>query len=319
MSFGGFLGSMAGDLPKAVLFVRKYQKDLLYTQEQLDAYAQSVEDLNYEMISLFDEQGRDCNVATEIEDFKADALSSAMKLADSQLENAASALEGASVLSGGNESFAQYKSIANANGYVAMEVQYNPSTIRLDTSAGTREVNDNTTDNIANTQIRQFTSPAVTNLTVTLVFDAMNQMDAFMLDASMMSTGGALAMGKSIVENLDGESEGFSVRTQVEGLIATLFSPLTRRVIFAWGGMIFKGEMFQVNANYTMFNKAGNPIRATVQVVIQQNEETEAKELSSQWNKSFNAVFGEAGADNLSGVASKWDQAKNNALLNFSI
>lgn len=318
-SIGGGIGALAGDLPKAVLFMRKYKENMLYTQDELEAYEKGLDQEGIDMMNLFEEQEGVFHDAKSLtNDHIADLMSNALYSQTQSLNAAASALEGNPVSGNGSASFAAMKKIANANGFVAMEVQYNPSTIYIQSAQGEREINDGSLDNMANTQIRQFRSPSVTNLSFQLVFDAMNQMDAFMLDASMMSTGGAMALVKDIYNNW-GDSEGFTVRPQVEGLIASLYSPLTRRAIFSWAGMVFAGEMLQVTGKYTMFNKIGNPIRATVDITMQQMMQNADTELASQWNKSFNKVFGEAGAHNIAGAASKWDQAKNNALLNFSI
>ena len=47
--------------------------------------------------------------------------------------------------------------------------------------------------------------------------------------------------------------------------------------------MIFCGELNQVNVNYTMFNKSGEPIRATVDIVIQQTASSIRDDKGGYW------------------------------------
>ncbi len=321
-SIAGGIASLAGDLPKAVLFMRKYKQDMLASQEELNklkqnAIDQAIQNGDYDLGGFFEtgQEQFDMQTSGPINSLLQSRMGSAFAADTRKLNAAQDRLEGNSVSGNGSTSFDNYKSIAQENGFCAMEVQYNPSTIYLQSAQGEREINDGSLDNMANTQIRQFRSPPVTNLSFQLVFDAMNQMDAFMLDASMLSAGGVLSEAMNLKKNWADDSEGFTVRTQVEGLIASLFSPLTRRAIFCWAGMVFAGSIIQVTGKYTMFNKIGNPIRATVDVTMQQLLETQATEINSVWYKSYKKVF----ATGVAGAASKWDQAKNNALLNFSI
>ncbi len=319
----GALGNLAGDLPKAVLFVRKYDGSLTrrLSQKEIDDSEKAAHDAVEAMEFKQTEGGP--SIEAQKEAAYQDSLQmfqNAGRITESieGLNKAQSKLNEQTPGISGSQNFKKMQEAAGAH-YLAMEVQYNPSSIYIETAQGEREINDGGLDNIANNQIRQFRSEAVTNLSFTLVFDAMNQMDAFGLDASLLSTGGALALGKSFMENKGATAEGFTVRTKVEGLIAALFSPVTRKMMFCWAGMIFPGDLLQVNAKYTMFNKIGNPIRATVDITLQQGKEDLLQEQNSAWGKAFTKVFGEKGANAVVGGASKWDQAKNNALLNFSL
>lgn len=319
----GGLASLAGDLPKAVLFVRKYD-DELTSAVSWDEVQQAQEKAEAAVKQMKFKQEED---GPSIEAQKQSAFASSVNSflmtgraaqTAAGLASAQDRLNETSAANNGTDSFNTMRKIVGDQ-YVAMEVQYNPSTIYIETSQGEREVNDGGLDNMSNNNIRQFRSEAYTNLSFQLVFDAMNQMDAFGLDASMLSAGGALSLGMDLAKNLGGDSEGFSVRTQVEGLIATLFSPVTRKVMFCWAGMIFLGDMLQVNAKYTMFNKVGNPIRATVDVTIQQGREDVKEEKSTTWGAAFDKVFGKKGMDATVGAASMLDKVKNNSILNLSL
>ncbi|MBR3307541.1 MAG: hypothetical protein IKI75_09875 [Lachnospiraceae bacterium] len=303
MGFLDTVANTAGDLPKAVIFVRRYQPNLLYTDSQLQTQEQLMQ-------GMAEEEAK-----ASMEGFLQNMGATALDSTNTSLGKMQDALDGAGAQMRGSASFERMRAQAELNGYVAMEVQYNPSSIYLDTSAGLREIDNSSISNIMNNQVTQITTDSITTLGMQLVFDAMNQQDAFMLDSpSLLSAGGVASMVQDLWN-----SEGFSVRTQVEGLIACLLSPLTRRIIFCWSDIFFKGELNQVNANYTMFNKKGNPIRATVDIAIQQDHKAEGSQRGSHWYKAFDKAFGEAGMDNLVGAASGWAKGSNNALLNFSI
>ncbi len=210
-------------------------------------------------------------------------------------------------------SLATVTAMAGLKGYLPMQVQYNPSALYLDTSsAGLREIDNSSVANLGTNQIAQITTPTITTLGMQLIFDDVNTQDAFMFDALDISAGGAM----SHVMNLAREH---SVKKYAEGLIACLMSPITRQIIFYWSDMVFRGELFQVNVNYTMFNRKGEPIRATVELTIQQTAETESTEKGGYWDTAFTRAFGEADENLDTGGASGVQKALNNNLLNLSI
>ncbi|MCR5503803.1 MAG: hypothetical protein K6F53_12430 [Lachnospiraceae bacterium] len=272
------LNSLTGNLPKAILFVRKYSPAM--------------------------------NLGTTAGEQK--ALTDSIKLQKALVATTKSKLGG----NAGTASFETLKAKGMASGFTALRVQYNPSTIYMDTSAGLREVDESSISNIMNNQIKQFKSDAITTLGMQLIFDDMDLMDAFMLDTATLNTGNALSAAGKVTGI---KRTKFSVRTEVEGLIACLFSPITRLVVFCWSDMVFRGELFQVNANYTMFNKYGDPIRALVEITIQQDHLMETAERGGYWDTAFTAAFGNAGTSAVSGAASAFSKATNNSLLNLSI
>ncbi len=185
-----------------------------------------------------------------------------------------------------------------------MVVKYNPSSLNFSTRAGSfqQPVVGN-----ASTQINQITIPSQTTLNVELIFDAVNNEDAFMMQKfNTISAGGVLSKATAFGKNLT--KTGYSVQSDVEGLIGLLLNSNTRIVTFAWSDMIFKGELTSVSATYTMFNPIGNPIRAKVSLAIQQNDN---KEESKYWDTAFDALFGEAIIDNVVNTNSKKDVLQN--------
>ncbi|MCR5032412.1 MAG: hypothetical protein K6A92_06085 [Lachnospiraceae bacterium] len=311
------LASLTGRLPKAVLFVRKYQQNLIIDEETMEKAVLATID---SMIAKGKTEAEAKEKAFQAQREMMGALQGDVLMgANTALSKAQNSLLGSGRGAGntGNASFEAIKQIANTQGYTAMRVQYNPSSIYLDTSAGLREIDNSSISNILNNQITQINTEAITTLGMQLIFDDMNQMDAFGLDASMMSTGGAAALIGEGVSAAMGKT--YSVRTEVEGLMACLLSPVTRRVIFTWSDMVFRGELNQVNANYTMFNKKGEPIRATVELAIQQDHQTERAEKGGYWDKAFTKAFGEQVQNKTSGGASMLNKVGNNSIMNLSI
>ncbi|MDR9825782.1 hypothetical protein RCJ22_09215, partial [Vibrio sp. FNV 38] len=94
------IGSLAGNLPKAILFVREYQKDLLWSQGNLDAVRVQAEEDSV-LVSLF--EGEDAfaeNVEYHVNDWKQKAASNAMSSTNMYMNNLQQALEGGDALSG---------------------------------------------------------------------------------------------------------------------------------------------------------------------------------------------------------------------------
>ncbi|MBQ7680050.1 MAG: hypothetical protein IJT34_09410, partial [Butyrivibrio sp.] len=200
--------------------------------------------------------------------------------------------------------------------FMTIQVQYNPSSIYLDTSAGMREIDSSSISNIMANQVTQINTEAITTLAMQLVLDDMNIQDAFMLDSLNISTGTAASLLMDV-------ARPHSVRMQVEALIACLMTPATQQAIFYWSDMVFRGVMFQVNANYTMFNKKGEPVRAVLDIQMQQDHQMESAEKGGYWDKAFNRVFGEPGNLSLKGKENispnALGPAGRNALLNLAL
>ena len=179
-----------------------------------------------------------------------------------------------------------------ASGFVPFHVQYNPSSLRMNSVGGKlrqyKSMGNDTMNSVQNTD-----KATSAYLTVQLVFEDINVNDAFgktTFSDGGLSTSNALDMAASIKKNL--QSNGYSVRKQVEGIIALLMIKRTRQVIFVWNNMFFHGELISVNANYTMFNKQGHPIRAVVEMQIQQNNNNATfKSDLAYWNDVFDEAF----------------------------
>ena len=225
-----------------------------------------------------------------------DSIQSTVKdtnaLNDSLMERAEASLNGDAV-----STYKDIKSEAESNNYIALEVQYNPTSIRFDTSAG-RQMNYG--GEVGNVELKQFRAPASTTLTVELLFDDVDTADAFGLEDSPLA-GISMANTLRSIANTSGKEH--SVQHQMEGLLSLLTIPAARQVIFFWGNMSFRGEVCEVNETYTMFNSKGYPIRGKVMLQIRQASgmsmlDSDADAMyeydETYWTKAFDETFKES-------------------------
>ena len=193
--------------------------------------------------------------------------------------------------------------------YLALEVQYNPSSIHMQTVTGSQlDYCGGSMGNKANNMIVQNTVPTSTTMTVQLIFDDVNMFDAFMVNNINSPVGATAQAVKYFV------SGKHTVQPQVEGILSLLTMDATRQVIFYWAKMSFRGELTGVQARYTMFNKSGDPIRAVVSLSIRQGEQ-EMLYDSGYWEKAYENLF-EKGKHNGQGILAK---ATNNNILNLNL
>ena len=131
--------------------------------------------------------------------------------------------------------------------------------------------------------------PQFLELSLNLIFDHVNTYDAFLFNKMTMgmSTAG-VTNAASAASSANGKT--WSVQPEVEGLLAALRNPETRKVTFAWNDFSFQGLLNDVAATYTMFSVSGRPIRARVELRIRQDLSEGA---TNDWIKNFEAVFGD--------------------------
>lgn len=142
-------------------------------------------------------------------------------------------------------------------------VQFNPSSLQIIARGGGRAPVSNYgtigTNQAGKIEYRAL-DPYVT-VSFTLLFDATNNADAFMEERFTI---GATSLAKNVATAVVGNE--YTVRPQVEGFLAALRDEDHRTMIFQWGTLRYTGMLNAVSGRYTMFNTAGNPIRAEVQV-----------------------------------------------------
>ncbi len=207
---------------------------------------------------------------------------------------------------GGSNTFDEVEAAAKNNNYIVLEVQFNPNTLRLNTSAGVQTVyGEDATDQ----SMQTVKKTAATELYFELLFDDVNIHDAFMLEGNIITNfnlSNAYQAGKSLGTKLARSSkdeDGFnmgkmSVQRQMEGLMSLLTLDSARNVIFFWADMTFRGEVTSLSNTYTMFNKSGYPIRGKVGITIRQGDSTEGtadaktfKYNEEYWTRAFDRLF----------------------------
>lgn len=127
-------------------------------------------------------------------------------------------------------------------------------------------------------------------LEVTLIFDQVNVKDAFMADkwnTSPSSIGTGIAAG---VKSMAGKGE-YSVQKEVEGFIAALRDPKTRRLNFYWGDLVYEGILHRISSRYTMFNVTGQPIRGEVRLSITCADREVSYTSMGRWKKQYYKAF----------------------------
>lgn len=276
------VSSLTGNLPKAILCVR----DLFQIEEN---------------------------------DTIKDTLKNAADLQKSLLRSTQDALNGLMENNRmGSQSFRSLTGKEGAmagSGYLALEVQYNPSSIHMNTQAG-KQVQYSAGDlgqGSAN-QITQIVQPVSTTMSFQLIFDDMNPQDAFLLENTALTAGNAISEAADVARKVKGS---YSVQAQMDGLMSLLTQDVTRQVIFYWAKMCFRGELVSVNSRYTMFNKDGNPIRGVVDLSVRQGEESGFD--VAYWDEAFTRAFGDSMTDQVTGKVGKATKALQNNLLNIHL
>ena len=274
------VNSLSGNVPKAILCVRNIK-----TLEQITSRDGAEERLR---------KKRDNMKGT---------LDAAKDLQDAFMKATEDAL------SGTVSSKARKNLLGQDQAYLAMEVQYNPSSIHMQTATGSQlDYSGGSMGNMANNMIIQNIVPTSTTMNVQLIFDEVNMYDAFMVNNVNSPVGAIAQAAKYAVE------KEHSVQHQIEGILSLLTMDVTRQVVFYWSKMCFRGELTAVQANYTMFNKSGNPIRGVVNLSIRQGEQAELFE-SSYWGKAYENLFTKGKADG----KSTFSKVTNNNVLNLNL
>ena len=142
-------------------------------------------------------------------------------------------------------------------------VQFNPSSLQVIARGGGRAPVSNYGAVGTNQpgQIEYRALDPYINVNFTLIFDATNLADAFMEERLTL---GVTTLAKNVATAVAGKE--YTVRPQVEGFLAALRDEDHRMMIFQWGTLRYTGVLNAVSGRYTMFDTAGNPIRAEVQV-----------------------------------------------------
>ncbi len=188
--------------------------------------------------------------------------------------------------------------VAMANGYnKVFEVQFNPDSLEL---SGT-DYGSSITYNFSNSKEDKSSNSGINmTLNVKLVFVKDDLSEAFPSDMmALNATQGANAVMKFAKSKMDMFNKKPSVQVTVEGFIGALVNNKTKEVAFGWGDHLFyEGILKNVNASYTVFDTAGRPVRADVQLSIYlRDKEFEGKEKPVQnpslgiWQDAYDKAF----------------------------
>ena len=291
-AFQNFTGSVTGNNTKAVLCIRKVQK-------------KSIDQDNNDGIDALTSDAE--SIAKDIG-----------QLNNQLMQKAEKSLKGKSVTT-----WDDISKLSTSYNYTAIEVQYNPSTLRLDSVAG-RQMDWNSSKGRVN--LSEYKAPSSTTLTMELLFDDTNNMDAFMAGDNPITGMTASNVADTVTSVINNTGNGYSVQRQIQGLLSLLAVPTARDVIFFWGDMSFHGQVTEVQAMYTMFNKKGHPVRGKVQMSIRQGdlttEEMKATDKKDKydmqyWDKAFEKTFQED--DSAGGLLDKVNSFTNNSMLNLKL
>jgi hypothetical protein len=184
----------------------------------------------------------------------------------------------------------------HSNGeYYALLVKYNPSRLRFSSHGGSQLISGFGGDS-SRIQV-QSGEPAEVVLQVELIFDEVLPQDAFMSDKFLtnVSVGGVVSSVSGAVKNIKGD--GYTVQKQIEGLLGLVTRHETKQVLFAWGDMIFAGEIIMMDAKYTMHNPLGHPVRGVVNLQIGEFQDRDLTRIGSKiidqeyWSKCYKEML----------------------------
>lgn len=273
MSLFDDLKVLSGGVPKAILFVQK--RKLSYDGADKSTNINK----NISALRNVTKAGKSSSIAKRMEKMKPGQVVGIGTIGSTQQAKSQSALEASTALAQEN--------------FLRFEVQYNPNTISTRTSAGRypeyRAMGDSGTK-----QFYMVEREATTYLDVQLIFEDVNVQNAFMTENLNPTAANAIDMIGNVARTV--MDDNYSIKNQVEGLVSLLIKQNTRRVVFFWSEMFFHGVVESVDATYTMFNKLGDPIKATVNLTIRQAASgDEYKSDAEYWDKAYKQIFKESG------------------------
>lgn len=171
-------------------------------------------------------------------------------------------------------------------------VQYNPSELQVNSSlndgvdgAGPAEPRSSIQPSSSGgSKVSKASSPSrpVTTLSVKIYFDDMSTGDCFTADVGTLDS-----ITGFVADVLD---VTYSVQPYVDALIAAIRNPYTRSVSFCWSDFVFTGMLSSIAVQYTMFSPSGRPVRAEINLRIQQEHDPETSQAG--WYDAFDTTFG---------------------------
>lgn len=171
-------------------------------------------------------------------------------------------------------------------------VQFNPSSIRLNSSAMITNKRD-----AAGKFTEEIVSEAPTmTMSTKLLFNDLHNFDAFMWEKIQAGINIPIGTAKLAAYAIESAKKTWSVQDETEALVAALRNPRTRNITFRWADFVFAGQLNSVQVNYTMFSTSGRPIRAEIMLRLQHEMD---ENMLQQWHDDFDKVFDGDGAGSL--------------------
>ncbi|MDR3295882.1 MAG: hypothetical protein LBT26_08665 [Clostridiales Family XIII bacterium] len=170
-----------------------------------------------------------------------------------------------------------------------LTVQFNPDSLGFEANSQpikTRYMQANEDSTVPHMQTREES----VIMTVSLLFDAVSNADAFYADKFRTSASDVAAKIGTGIKKMNG---GYTVQPQTNGILALLLHEETSEVTFVWGDLKFNGIISEAQAQYTMFSPSGMPIRSKVSLRI--NQVLHGSADGKQWDEAFDKCFGKAG------------------------
>lgn len=213
--------------------------------------------------------------ATAAADAARSAVQNAAGAAQSAVQNAAGAAQGVVQNAAGG-------ALPGAAGKV-FQVQFNPQSLQINARGGGRVPKTNFASGGATTIEYGELNPYI-EISTTLIFDAVNNHDAFFADKFTIGATSVVKGAATAARALAGKT--WSVQPQVEGFIGALRKAGRRDITFTWGHMSYTGVLNGVDSKYTMFNSNGSPIRAEVGIRMQCTGDT----ALSYWVQRYSQI-----------------------------
>lgn len=88
-----------------------------------------------------------------------------------------------------------------------------------------------------------------------------------------------------------GQKDKHSVREQVEGFLSAVRSPRTSKIAFHWNQMCYEGYLTSVAAEYKMFDAAGKPVYAELNLSLECSNADQEENPQNYWKEIFQKAF----------------------------
>ena len=178
---------------------------------------------------------------------------------------------------------------ANPNYNRTFEVQFNPSTLHISGYAEEETLHADYVSSSNDELNCQKGMKTQITLDVQLIFDQISLRSAFLEDMLNISIDSIISSAaKSVALGLSKKDERkVTVQQEVEGFLSATRGPRTRRIQFAWNKLTYDGVLRNCSARYTMFDMAGQPIRAVVNLSLFLVDKNITSTNDGYWDKAF--------------------------------